>query len=729
MSMRFNLFITIFTLFSLSTLHASVDTGKLSIDIRRLKLHEDIDKQQQILCGGGISKALFAGVDKDLFLALSDLYGRQTNGLQESIETDKNTDHRIKVKYLTGLFFLLEKYSSAIKDKTIELGEGVLLFGAFTELLAANRTGSSLLLVSKKYSYSVNQILFGSNTVFFDDSGLKEIRLFMFRQYAAIFPEKVLTAIGPYLEETFADSLITSAALNFPSQFYDFAAASNTKLGQKVRRINHPLVKLIVRMTEDKSGRLVFPFATPILKGRIEYDSVIKATLDKVSYYKMLVKTQVSFMDDLRKKDTPILYREVFKMISKKAAEIFINEINALHDELDEVRFKVLLPLSAEEMYYIIITGEDVLYTSSYTGVYARMMGKSINNEGGDALLVKVRFDHFRKFIKMAAGYNRLDTFLLTMPDSYNQLLMTAFVRGLDRSFDLEEAVDVADSYGSLKNVALKNLLQREIEKNLSIQKELGNKRGESIYNILDLLFKSAEDSASTLTGRYQIPPAYKLNYTDLSDASGRIIQQVFFYGDKDGRESFLNFMNLYNGKTEWKVTKKEQWLEIKSLIGKPVWIFANLPIENLNGNDADAKAQASLGTYLFDQGLSPSVVIHRGHSYHLKYTINQLSANSKIVILGSCGGFQNLNAVLDISPEAQIVSSKEIGTKLVNEPVLKMINESLRLGEAVNWISIWHKLEKQFPSGLAKERFENYIPPHKNLGALFIKAYAYYML
>jgi hypothetical protein len=534
-----------------------------------------------------------------------------------------------------------------------------------------------------------------------------------------------LITIEPYLEENFADSLIIFSALNYPSQFYDYAAASNTKLGRKIRQISDPLVKLMVRMTEDKSGRLIFPFMTPILKGRVEYDSVIKATLDKVSYYKLLVKTQVGFMDDLRKNDTPMLYREAFKMISKKAEEVFINEINALHDEPDEIRFKVLLPLSAEELYYIIVTGEDVLYTSSYTGVYARMLAKLMKNEVGDVLLMKVRFDHFRKFIKMAAGYNRLDAFLATMPDSSAQLLMTAFVRGLDRSFGLEEAVDVADSYGSIKDDAIKKLLRSEIEKNLTVQKSLGNKRGESIYDILDLLFRSAEDSAAILTSRYKIPPAYKLNFADLSDPSGRVIQQVFFYGDKDGRESFVNFMALYNGKTEWKVTKKEHWVEIKSLIGKAVWIFANLPIENFNGDDADAKAQALLGDYLLDQGLSPSVVIHRGHSYHLKYTINKLSANSKIVILGSCGGFQNLNSVLYISPQAHIVSSKEIGTKLVNEPVLKIINESLRLGEEVNWISIWHKLEKQFTTGLLKERFENYIPPHKNLGALFIKAYA----
>ena len=118
-------------------------------------------------------------------------------------------------------------------------------------------------------------------------------------------------------------------------------------------------------------------------------------------------------------------------------------------------------------------------------------------------------------------------------------------------------------------------------------------------------------------------------------------------------------------------------------------------------------------------------MVIHRGHSYHLKYTIGQLPSSAKIIVLGSCGGFQNLNSVLDICPEAHIISSKEVGTKLVNDPILKLITESLRKGEGVDWISIWAKLEKQFSAGVVKERFGNYIPPHKNLGALFIKAFS----
>jgi len=245
-----------------------------------------------------------------------------------------------------------------------------------------------------------------------------------------------------------------------------------------------------------------------------------------------------------------------------------------------------------------------------------------------------------------------------------------------------------------------------------------------AIYDILKLLFMSASDSSQLLSIKYGIPPVYALPLSNLSDSAGRIVEQVFFYGDKDGKESFVNFMSMFRGRKEWKIVQGENWVEIKSVVGRPVWIFANLPLDNSMGDDPDAKAQALLIDHLNEQGLQPTIVIHRGHSYHLKYTVNQLPASAKIIVLGSCGSFQNLNTVLNISPDAHIVSSKEVGTKLVNEPVLRMINESVRLGKGVDWISIWHQLEKQFNTGVAKERFDNYIPPHKNLGALFIKAF-----
>jgi hypothetical protein len=347
-----------------------------------------------------------------------------------------------------------------------------------------------------------------------------------------------------------------SCAYAFPDKFYNYAAAAQTRIGKQIRNINDPFVQLIVKISDDRAGRLIFPFVHAIRKQRVTIDSIKNTAKDNFKYYRLLVKTQLEYIDDMKRKDTPVLYKELGNMVKRKAEEIYINEINALHDLPDEKRFKILQPLNAEELYYIIVTGEDVIYTSSYVGVFNRMMAKAPQRTG-DSLLMQVKFDRFKKFIRMAASYNKLDVFLASMQPENAQLLMKAFVRGLEKTNNLEDAVDVADSYGSIGNPDIVQLMKMEIAASLNQNTSNGNSRGEAIYDILNLLFLSAEDSSQQLTRKYQIPSVYQLPVETLVDTGGRVVQQVFFYGDKDGIQSFQNFMGLFKGKKEWKIIKK----------------------------------------------------------------------------------------------------------------------------------------------------------------------------
>jgi len=101
------------------------------------------------------------------------------------------------------------------------------------------------------------------------------------------------------------------------------------------------------------------------------------------------------------------------------------------------------------------------------------------------------------------------------------------------------------------------------------------------------------------------------------------------------------------------------------------------------------------------------------------------MPATARIVVLGSCGGYNNLSEVLKISEDAHIISSKQVGTKTVNEPILKAINNTLLAGKDIEWLPMWRELESSFQKDpAAREKFDDYIPPYKNLGAIFIKAY-----
>jgi hypothetical protein len=181
--------------------------------------------------------------------------------------------------------------------------------------------------------------------------------------------------------------------------------------------------------------------------------------------------------------------------------------------------------------------------------------------------------------------------------------------------------------------------------------------------------------------------------------------------------------MSMFRNRAEWKVDERNpNWVTISSTRGKPVVIFANRPL--FGPDDPDEKAQEMLQEYMASNGLQPTVVIHRGHSYHLPSTLAKLAPSARIVVLGSCGGYNNLNEVLKISKDAHIISSKQVGTKMVNEPILEAINGCLVHGKNIDWINIWKDLSNRFTTGDAKEKFDDYIPPYKNLGAIFIKAY-----
>jgi hypothetical protein len=239
-----------------------------------------------------------------------------------------------------------------------------------------------------------------------------------------------------------------------------------------------------------------------------------------------------------------------------------------------------------------------------------------------------------------------------------------------------------------------------------------------AIYRILNNLFLSADSTNRIdLTVELGIPPVYEVPYKDMVNDSGRTIMHVFFYGDKDGQGIFRGFVNMFSN-SNWKITGNDQWVCITSVKGKPVSIYANRALTEEGGQDE--KAQKALVEYMEKNNLNPTITIHRGHSYYADATISQMFPSSKIVFLGSCGGYHLVHDVLAKAPDAHIIASKQIGATGINKCFQKILNEKVVSGKNVNWLNFW----KEMDACSTESEFEDYIPPYKNLGALFIKAY-----
>lgn len=145
------------------------------------------------------------------------------------------------------------------------------------------------------------------------------------------------------------------------------------------------------------------------------------------------------------------------------------------------------------------------------------------------------------------------------------------------------------------------------------------------------------------------------------------------------------------------------QWVSFRSLKGKSVLIYANRPLPE---KPATTTGPRPPSPNFCKKNLLPSITIHRGHSYYAPSTISRLSPSSRIVFLGSCGGYHLIHDVLQKASDAHIIASKQIGATAVNRPFLQLLMEKLRSGQDIDWIPFWKELDKLVE---AKE-FDDYI-------------------
>ncbi|MEP7109825.1 MAG: hypothetical protein ABI760_17650 [Ferruginibacter sp.] len=705
------------------------------VPINRQRFHDRIDNEQSLTDKADGKKDGFIRVsgNDEINQQVTDAITRKINEFQDFVETyNKISSNNEKIRQLNFIEELVKNFRAAWKQRTMNPALAPLLVDDFYNLWKANMDSGSILPFINEMPYEVGTIL---TRIFNKNIGYAESKKILFLKYCKLHPDKILSIIRPYVDEPFADSLVLVACKNDPEQLYDYAYSTKSPEGKLIQRNTHPMVKAIVQLSRMENALLYYPFLDNILNNKISIDSIKNyigdgdRSMDSVGYFKLLVKTEKEYYYRLGVlKDTPVAMFGVNglrKMLQRKAIKHFITPINNLHEQNNlNIRMRAIDPLSAEELYYVIVMGENDIYTSSYKHSFARLIQRMGNRPRGDSLLLGVNMDYFKKFIKMAANFNQLDTFLRTMPANNANTLMKAFVANLDEANNLEDAVDVADSYSSIKDTTLLQNILKNVTYNEQKSVNQNNNKGKTIYSLLKTIFLSAIDNSIDLTSQIGIPSIYSVDYKYLADDSGRVIQQVFFYGDEDGKTHFPQFVSSFSNK-EWKIIYKKEWVEIKSLTGQKVWIYANLPLNN--DKNLDDTAQIHLGRWLAKNGLQPAVVVHRGHSYWLPRTIDRMAGDAKIIVLGSCGGYQNLSQIIDNCPDAHIISTKEIGKGDINRPILTYLNQVLASGKTLVWKDMWASLTKLFYSEANKgmrESWDDYVPPYKNLGAIFIKAY-----
>ena len=690
------------------------------IPFNRQLFHDKIDREvkRADAADGKVDNKITYKPDTTLSDLLTKTILKDANSLQILIENLRNagrdsfSDHQERIRYLNAVYEMINDYNIDPKPDPHYYRKLVTNMTEMIKAISEHRLMEFAQRNPDNYSLTNGKVLFENH---------KDVRAYLYVTIGREDPKAMIRRLREYGNDSFAGEIIAADAVLEPEFIFNYATSTDRLLTNAVHRTADPLVQSIVRIADQSKVPLrAMPFLSDIFHERKTIAQIDSLGEDRERYYQALVRLRIS--QDSIARDT------YTNELSLRAVR-YVRDMNELHEEQDNVRFKGLTNMSAQDMYYMMVYGQDEIYTSSFLGTFKRMLDK-MKPTKGDQLLDSLHYDHFRTFIRMCAGYNTLSDFLQTLDDTARTVLMTSFIDNLQKGkeADLEDAVDVADAFGSITDSALAAFLQDKVKKDYEQSYKDHSKKGVIIYSLLARLFQgnkitNSDTGAMVASRRLGLPQINKVAYKDLVNDSGIIYQQVFFYGDKDGKQSYDHFMDLFKRDAHWKIVTDKYWTTIYSMPDKKVVIYANLPQDEPQDDEAIEK----LSKYLADSAIHPTIMIHRGHSYHLAVTLTRLDKQVRVVVLGSCGGYHNLATVLDKSPAAHIVSSKQTGTMGVNDEILRSMNNALLAREDVNWISMWQGLQDYFEKShnpADKDKFDDYVPPYKNLGAIFIKAY-----
>ena len=658
-----------------------------------------------------LTSLLFATIDSASINQLHALIIDSRKWIESgAVKTDNE-----KFKWLRGLHNLLFELYTQLKLNKIKDADVAPGIRAFNTAMRLSARGLNMSAVLENEDVTIATIILATGS-FTDNIGYAAARDILVLKSCQKNPGQILQILDKQGAEIstnrYADSILIKAAFENAEIVYNYAAASSA-LGKKIQSINHPLVKWIGRLAFMKTGRYYFPFLDELYTRRMSIDTITPlVTEDQAqNYFKLLVHTRMAQVQRKMEGKTLVAEAALLSKLKSRVMELYVNDINGLHQtEAANIRFKKLENLTPQELYYIAVLGADELYTSSFVaGVYPLII-KKLGSASTSNLLETVHQDYFRKFIGIAANYNTLQDFLAHMPAQDRIAYIRRFASDLDIAPSLEDAVDVAGAFSSITDTSIQNLLLIEIKKNKS----------SPLYKMLDALCTaSLQENLSITHVNSPLDAASLLGFNAVQNSEQKIVIKQYFYGDKDGSQIFNAFVNSFN-KPGWKTNKLKYWTEIISTNGR-VSIYSNAPLDEKN--ELDIKAQDSLTRYLAAQQIAPSIYVHRGHSYYANHTIAGIDSNAKLVLLGSCGGYQKLANVLNRAPQAQVISSKQIGKGVINAALLSQIADTLEKGQDLSWRNIWKQMNERL-TGAAKTSFQDYIPPYKNLGLLLLKAF-----
>jgi hypothetical protein len=521
-------------------------------------------------------------------------------------------------------------------------------------------------------------------------------------------PVEVMAQLEQFQDQPYAADILTKLALHAP-------LTAKNYLVKKDHRIHH-----FLKSTPDTNIQKLYEIDKELgnwTRAYILLDKIARGeiSIEEAEIISKEKKLLLPHLVELYRR-TDYLGQYTVEKELEYAALDFVRAFN-ISENTDGAFTEALNEIDAATLYTFMIFGEREVISNTFGKMYDRLMALTGHDLPG--FLASMDYVHIDRFLRMAVHYGREYDLYRKLNDDDLERIWTAVFRDLEAKGDkkIQAAIEAGEIIVWLQDSRQLRRIHDIIKEEYERLADERHDEGVAAYGILASIMaqKLREGWSVYAASFYKIPDLVAMPVYSLFNDQLVNVQHYYFYNDRDGLYSYRNFLQQYErSKYNWKIEDKGKFIKIASRSGKAVEIYANKPTEGEEGI-------VDLETYLASNNLSPQVVVHRGLSTHTLKTFRKIPASAKLILDGSCGGFHIQGVALENAPGAHILCNRNIGTMHINDPMFKQISESIREGRDIVWPSFWSDMEARLGSN---PYFKDYIPPHKNVAALIIKAY-----
>lgn len=522
--------------------------------------------------------------------------------------------------------------------------------------------------------------------------------------------------------KSYQGMLLNVLANGAPDVLLTKLAENDTLYTSLVNKSAEISVKAVANVKHDRYYDVTIPFGLAIEENRITPEQIKKLSLTPPDYYTAFVNEAIRLYTS---DDTAVKYylERPIKALNKKFGNYyFIKSINDLHESPDALRYQAISSLGARQLYFILLAGtydltmegSSALYTSSFLYVYKEFI-KQTETEGLSKFFDDIEYYQFDEFVRNLSDYGLVDDLAVNLKGEKFAELMGQYLaelptKALSEDEIMLDAMVMAEVlYQVRENQELKtSLISRisQIENNPLVKKNFMYLRMYRVFKgILSDQYNYESDK------RYDILPVKRLQRDKV------IVQVCFFYDDEDASASFSSSLATYDNKM-WDKKDMGNYIVFNSKKGNEMKVFMNKP----NSKQGFEAAQHNMLAAIEKEGYEVTSFIHRGHSYHLPHSLKKMTASNQFVFLGSCGGYKQVLKIFQMNPDANIIATRSVGSKLINDPMLEKINTSLVNNEDIKWDEEWKNFDAQFQTKLTKDLFAAYTAPNRYIGIKFLR-------